>query len=305
VRVDKVDASRPLALNRYMKAALLLFRRRPLDRNRNETVAFTLIELLVVIAIIAILAALVFPAIAKAKAEGQRAVCINNFRQLHLAWHLYVDDHDDTLPLNQLDPPMTGLIGALNWVGGWFTPRFVRDNCHDNTNVTLLLKVEGGIGPYLNDPKVFKCPSDRSVAKIGGVLYPRVRSVAMNHHMGSPHGHGPESSWDYQTLAAVQTHIPRETGVVFIDTHEDSVATGIFAVNDPYSPWWNHFPASRHNGSAVISFTDGHVISHRWMDPRTRRPMTGYWLYGEEQKGNQDIRWLQERATFAKPGATP
>jgi prepilin-type N-terminal cleavage/methylation domain-containing protein/prepilin-type processing-associated H-X9-DG protein len=261
---------------------------------------FTLIELLVVIAIIGILASLLFPAIARGKAEGQRAVCINNFRQLHLAWHLYIDDNDDTMPMNQFGPPMTGLPGTLNWVGGWFSPQRVRDNWLDNTNVTLLLNVEGGIGSYLKETKVFKCPSDRSVARIGGVLYSRVRSVAMNHHMGSPYGDGPDSSWDYQKLADVQAHSPRESGVVFIDTHEDSVATGMFLVAPLYYPAWEHFPASRHNGAATLSFTDGHVICRRWTDSRTRRPATGYWLYGERQPGNPDIRWLQDASTVVK-----
>jgi prepilin-type N-terminal cleavage/methylation domain-containing protein len=109
---------------------------------------FTLIELLVVIAIIAILASLLFPAITRAKAEGQRSVCINNFRQLHLAWHFYIDDNDDTMPMNQFGPPTTGLPGTLNWVGGWFSPRYETDpTWRDNTNVTLLLNVEGGNWP--------------------------------------------------------------------------------------------------------------------------------------------------------------
>jgi prepilin-type processing-associated H-X9-DG protein len=245
--------------------------------------------LLVVIAIIAILASLLFPAIARGKAEGQRAVCINNFRQLHLAWHLYIDDNDDTMPMNQAGPPSTGLPGTLNWVGGWFTPQRVRDDWRDNTNVVLLLNVEGGIGSYLKEPKVFKCPSDRSVAKIGGVLHPRVRSVAMNHHMGSVFDDGPASSWDYQKLADVQAHTPRDTGVVFIDTHEDSVATGMFLVNHPLSPWWNHFPASRHNGSATISFTDGHVICHRWMDP-TYAPAND-WIFAIRRRTERKSRY--------------
>jgi prepilin-type processing-associated H-X9-DG protein len=204
------------------------------------------------------------------------------------------------MPRNHLSAPVTGAIGEPNWVGGWLTPQRVFDNCRDNTNVLLLLNVDGGIGPYLKEAKVFKCPSDRSVARIDGVLHQRVRSVAMNHHMGSLFGDGPASSWDYQKLAAVQAHTPRDTGFVFIDIHEDSVSTGMFLVAPLYYSSWGHFPASRHNGAATLSFTDGHVICRRWTDERTRQPATGYSLYGVTQSRNPDIRWLQDASTVVK-----
>jgi prepilin-type processing-associated H-X9-DG protein len=122
----------------------------------------------------------------------------------------------------------------------------------------------------------------------------------MNHHMGSPFGDGPASSWDYQKLASLQARTPRESGVVFIDTHEDSVATGMFLVAPLYYSGWGHFPASRHNGAATLSFTDGHVIGRRWADARTRQPATGYWLYGVTQWRNPDIRWFQDASTVVK-----
>ena len=96
-------------------------------------------------------------------------------------------------------------------------------------------------------------------------------------------------------------HPPAETGAVFIDTHEDSIASGFFLVEAPFAPWWDSFPANRHGG-ATISFTDGHVICHRWLDERTRVPVTGVHVSPMKQPGNKDIRWLQERATAVKPG---
>jgi prepilin-type N-terminal cleavage/methylation domain-containing protein/prepilin-type processing-associated H-X9-DG protein len=289
-----------------VKAALNNIRQAPLVRSTIERGAFTLVELLVVIAVIAILAGLLVPAISRGKEEGRKAACINNFRQLHLAWQFYVDDNNGQMPFNDGTGPFTGTIGGANWVGGWLCPRFQPDiTWRDNTNIILLLKTEGGIGQYLNDSKIFKCPSDRSVADIKGVLYPRVRSVAMNWYMGmtySLHPDGDPTSWHYQTVDHVLAHPPRETGSVFIDTHEDSIGPNLFQITPPFGEAWSHFPASRHNGGATISFTDGHVICRRWTDERTRQPMTGYQLYNVRQSGNPDIRWMQECATLVKPG---
>jgi prepilin-type N-terminal cleavage/methylation domain-containing protein len=73
---------------------------------------FTLVELLVAIAIIAILASLLLPALAQGKEQARRANCINNFRQLHLAWKLYIDDNNGVLPINNYDAPVTGAGGG-------------------------------------------------------------------------------------------------------------------------------------------------------------------------------------------------
>jgi prepilin-type N-terminal cleavage/methylation domain-containing protein/prepilin-type processing-associated H-X9-DG protein len=293
--------------NTLLKAALNYARRCPLVRiTANERDAFTLVELLVVIAIIAILAGLLVPAISRGKEEGRKAACISNFRQLHLAWQLYVDDNNGQMPFNQSAVSITDVPGDYNWVAGWMSPRFEPDvTWKDNTNAPLLLKGPGTISSYLNDPKIFKCPSDRSVAEIKGVLYPRVRSVAMNSYMGMNYSlfpSGDPTSWHYQTVDQVLAHIPREMGSVFIDTHEDSIASGLFLVGRPFFEGWDQVPASHHNGGATISFTDGHILCRRWIDARTRQPMTGHTLYGIKQPGNPDTRWMEECATLAKPG---
>jgi prepilin-type processing-associated H-X9-DG protein/prepilin-type N-terminal cleavage/methylation domain-containing protein len=269
-------------------------------RIRGE-VAFTLIEVLVVVAIIAILAALLLPALAQGKEQARRANCISNFRQLHLAWKLYTDDNNGMLPWNNYDAPRTGSLGELDWVAGWFVPCNETSDQRDATNVLLLTTIQGCIGTYLKEPKVFKCPSDQSIAKIKGYTYPRVRSVAMNHLMdGQADSSGPFYGYGTETLLAA--HPPVESGWVFMDTHADSLGTGLFLVppaNEPHKGW-NNLPASRHNGGATVGFADGHVICHKWVDERTRQPTTGYWLYAVLQSNNRDIDWVVDRSTVLK-----
>jgi prepilin-type N-terminal cleavage/methylation domain-containing protein/prepilin-type processing-associated H-X9-DG protein len=274
------------------------------DRKRDFRVptseaAFTLIELLVVIAIIAILASLLIPALARGKDEGRKAACISNFRQLQLAWQMYVDDHNGRLPFNDAREGQGEIESDPNWVAGWMLRQ---DGWRDNTNSIKMLKTYGGIARYLTEAKVFKCPADRSMAKINGRQFPRVRSVAMNSYMlGVDDVIDDPTSYNYSSTTALLAHPPIENGVVFIDTHEDSIGSGFFLVTTPFAPWWSSYPANRHGG-ATISFTDGHVICHRWLDERTRAPVTGVHISPMNQPGNRDIRWLQERATAVKPG---
>lgn len=264
--------------------------------------AFTLIELLVVIAIIAILGSVLLPALGKAKEQGRKSMCLNHFRQLHVAWQMYTMDNDEHFPYNDAAVGAGEFLGMENWVSGFLSPR---DGVRDNTNSVKLLKAFGGIGSFVNEAKIFKCPADQSFAKINGSVFPRVRSVAMNNFMGAQVGTAPEfwSNTHYLTTASLITRPPIETGFVLIDTHEDSIGSGFFSVGDPQrSDGWEHFPANRHNGGATISFSDGHVVCHKWADPRTKQPVTRNpdYLYGVLQPGNPDVRWLHARATVVK-----
>jgi prepilin-type N-terminal cleavage/methylation domain-containing protein len=177
-----------------------------LFRGKKRLEAFTLIELLVVIAIIAILASLLLPAMSKGKTQAHKGFCINNYKQLHLAWHLYTDDHNGVFPRNYQGNAGTAPEGPC-WVAGEmsYTP-----NRTDNTNTFWLLNSFGGIGPYLKDAKPFRCPADSSKALINGLYYPRVRSVTMNDYIGTDFWEGGAAIGAWKTAHLVTA--PVETG---------------------------------------------------------------------------------------------
>jgi prepilin-type N-terminal cleavage/methylation domain-containing protein/prepilin-type processing-associated H-X9-DG protein len=244
---------------------------------------FTLIELLVVIAVIAILASLLLPVLNKAKAKAQGVFCMNNTRQLCLAWGLYADDHSGRLAYN-----LGGSTGArkiaphtrLNWVNNsldWLA------NNPDNTNTTTI--TEASLADYTcKSLGIYKCPADNvlsSAQSEAGWSGGRVRSYSMNAMVGdagdvSKTGSNQNNPDYIQFFSASQMPEPARI-FVFLDEHPDSINDGYFLNQADYSnpngdTWWIDLPASYHNGAASFSFADGHAETHRWLFARTKRP---------------------------------
>lgn len=256
--------------------------------------AFTLIELLVVIVIIALLAALLLPSLSRAKAKAQGIACLNNMKQLMLAWSMYVDDNNDQLVPN--NPP--GYSPHSNsWALG-----DISYGRPDGTNVDYIMGGrEGSLGPYLKTHLVFKCPSDRSRTTLeDGKSYPRVRSYGMNVFMGTRARGGRSSDDAWRTfLTRGELNVgPRPELLVFMDVHQDSLTTSAFNIErDVYWERWVNLPASRHAQSGVISYTDGHAEIRKWKDSRTLVPVMGELQGGVIVTGSPDWRYVWDRST--------
>ncbi|HEU6447171.1 MAG TPA: prepilin-type N-terminal cleavage/methylation domain-containing protein [Verrucomicrobiae bacterium] len=252
---------------------------------------FTLIELLVVIAIVAILAAILLPALAKAKASAWKVQCANNERQLCIAAFVYATDRNDLMPENGRQFP--ALKARPLWVQGAFV------NPPDNTNTAYLFDPDYALyAPMIPVQGSFLCPADKY-----GQNGRHLRSYEMNAYIGW------NGVWDYRLSAGYKifrkqsdfaaAHMPEGT-FMFIDVNPDSMCWPFFGVmmGPAYSNYFFNFPMSAHNRGGIVSFADGHAEYHRWTDDRTVAGFATYYhMHHELSTGNLDLVWLRDRTT--------
>ena len=262
--------------------------------------AFTLIELLVVIGIIAILAAMLLPALSKSREKARRVQCISNQRQLILSWSIYYENNADVLVLNGIGDP---IHGTPVWANGG------RHTTADHfTNLDRLK--DGAYTAFARDHKtaaIYKCPSDASVLTVSGKTFPKVRSYSMNVYLGT--AIGPNLSTLEQTtgyhvfakMSALQRAGPEKI-FVFQDVQPDNLCLSAFTVRMPGdTEGFYHFPSAQHNRSGVLTFADGHAETRRWTDPRTMPKVTGALLgHWGTSPNNPDLAWLRQRTTIKK-----
>lgn len=272
----------------------------PLQSARKSSRAgFTLIELLVVIAIIAILAAMLLPALGKAKDKALAISCMSNTKQLMLGWQLYTSDFEE-----KLIPSGKPVAGNMTWTAS-----------ADNQDADLLTSQTRGsaMAAYIKAPSVWKCPGDKYQSTTSG---PRVRSMSMNAALGGSITIGgtyplPAGAAYFSAKKTTELTTPTPSMVwVFLDEHPDSINDSVFHFIPGLAVGgmtWRDLPGSNHSSKSGcnFSFADGHSEIRRWREKRasptsfpTAKPVDYQPWNNTTCRDSEDYKWMNERMPF-------